>query len=187
MSNIPIRPYEGTSPTLGTQVFVDPSSVVTGRVHLGDDASVWPCVSIRGDLMPISIGARSNIQDGSVLHTTHASDYNPQGHALTIGNDVTIGHSVTLHGCTVEDETLIGMHSIILDGAIIQKHAFIAAGSMVPPNKVIEGGYLWLGNPVKKARPLTEKEMSFFLYSAAHYVKLKNQHLKELAKLQHST
>lgn len=183
MSNIPVRPYEGTHPTLGQRVLIDPSSVVTGRVTVGDDASVWPCVSVRGDLMPIVIGARTNIQDGSVLHTTHASDYTPDGHALTIGADATIGHSVTLHGCTIEDETLIGMHSVILDGAVIQKHAFIAAGSMVPPGKVIEGGYLWLGNPVQKARPLTDKEMSFFLYSATHYVKLKNQHLAELANL----
>lgn len=175
-----IRPFNTIEPQLGNQVFVDQSAVVTGNVTLGDDASVWPCVSIRGDLMPIHIGDRSNVQDGSVLHTTHASEYCPSGFALTIGNDVTIGHNVTLHGCTIQDQSLIGMNAVVLDGAIVEKNVLVAAGSVVGPGKVLESGYLWLGNPIRKARPLTEKEIRFFLYSAQHYVKLKNQHREKM-------
>ncbi len=171
-----IRPFNDIHPQLGNHVFIDDSAVVTGKVILGDDASVWPCVSIRGDLMPIKIGDRSNIQDGSVLHTTHASEYCANGFALTIGDDVTIGHNVTLHGCTIQDQSLIGMNAVVLDGAIVEKNVLVAAGSVVGPGKVLESGYLWLGNPIRKARPLTEKEIRFFLYSAHHYVKLKNQH-----------
>ncbi len=171
-----VRQFAEAIPNVSQGVFIDLSAVVTGRVSLGPDASVWPCVSIRGDLMPITIGARSNIQDGSVLHTTHMSDYCPEGHALTIGEDVTVGHNVTLHGCTIHDQALIGMNAVVLDGAVVESHVLVAAGSVVGPGKVLESGYLWLGNPIRKARPLTDKEIQFFRYSAEHYVKLKDKH-----------
>ena len=173
-----IRTYNNTTPTLAEGAFVDNSAVVTGEVTLGQDASVWPCVSIRGDLMPITIGARSNIQDCAALHTTHASPFNPTGFPLVIGNDVTVGHNATLHGCTLEDETLIGMNAVVLDGAVVQKHVLVAAGAVVGPGKVLESGYLYVGNPVRQARRLTEKEIAFFTYSAEHYVKLKALHAK---------
>jgi len=181
MSNdIFIRPFKKIYPKIGKRVYIDPKSLVIGNVVLNNDVSIWPFVSIRGDLMQINIGESSNIQDGSILHTTHSSIFNEKGYPIIIGKNVTIGHKVMLHGCTVEEETLIGMNSVILDGAIIQKNAIIGAGSLVSQNKIIKGGYLWVGNPVKKIRILTKKEISFFRYSALHYVSLKNQYLKEI-------
>ena len=171
-----IRNFEDYIPQLADSVFVDESAVVTGNVTVGEDSSIWPCCSVRGDIHSISIGARSNIQDGSILHVTHDSEYAPGGNKLTVGDDVTVGHNVVLHACTVEDLCLIGMGSIVLDGAVVQSGAMVGAGSLVPPNKVLEGGYMWLGSPVKKVRELTDKEKAFLEYSARHYVKLKNRH-----------
>ena len=171
-----IRNFEDHIPQLADSVFVDESAVVTGDVVIGEDSSVWPCCSVRGDIHSIRIGARSNIQDGSILHVTHDSEYAPGGNKLTVGDDVTVGHNVVLHACTVEDLCLIGMGSIVLDGAVVQSGAMVGAGSLVPPNKVLEGGYMWLGSPVKKVRELTDKEKAFLEYSAQHYVKLKNRH-----------
>jgi len=161
------------TPQIDETVFVDDSAVVTGNVSIGKDSSVWPCCSIRGDIHVISIGARTNIQDGSILHVTHDSEYAPGGFGLTVGDDVTVGHNVVLHACTVESLCLIGMGSVVLDGALVQSGAMVGAGSLVPPNKVLEGGYMWLGSPVKRVRPLTDKEKSFLKYSAQQYVKLK--------------
>ena len=171
-----IRSFEEYIPQLADSVFVDDSAVVTGNVTVGEDSSIWPCCSVRGDIHSISIGARSNIQDGSILHVTHDSEYAPVGNKLTVGDDVTVGHNVVLHACTIEDLCLIGMGSIVLDGAVVQSGAMVGAGSLVPPNKVLEGGYMWLGSPVKKVRELTDKEKAFLEYSAQHYVKLKNRH-----------
>ena len=148
MSNI--RDFEGASPVIAERVFIDDSAVVTGNVTIGEDSSVWPCCSVRGDIHSITIGKRSNIQDGSTLHVTHDSEYAPGGNKLTVGDDVTVGHNVVLHACTVEDRCLIGMGSVVLDGSVIQAGAMVGAGSLVPPNKVLEGGYMWLGSPVKK-------------------------------------
>lgn len=173
-----IRPFENYVPQIASSVFIDDSAVVTGDVVIGEDSSVWPCCSVRGDIHSIRIGRRSNIQDGCVLHVTHDSEYAPGGAKLTVGNDVTVGHNAILHACTVEDLCLIGMGSVVLDGAIVQSGAMVGAGSLVPPNKILEGGYMWLGSPVKKVRPLTDKETAFLSYSAEHYVKLKNRHVK---------
>ncbi len=171
-----IRPFCHSTPQIHPSAFIDASAVVTGKVWIGEGASVWPCVSIRGDLMEIHIGARSNIQDGSVIHTTHQSDFSPQGYGVTMGCDVTVGHNVTLHGCTLEDEILIGMGSIILDGVYIPSQVLIGAGSLVAPGKILESGYLYLGNPAKKVRVLTDAERRFFKYSAQHYVTLATRH-----------
>ncbi len=174
-----IRSFNQHSPQLGHEVMIDPSAVVSGQVSLGDDASIWPCASVRGDLEPIIIGARSNIQDGAVLHTSHHSPFNDRAYALTIGNDVTIGHNVTLHGCTIKDLCLVGMNAVILDGALIPPYTFIGAHSLVTAGKQLESGFLYAGSPAKKIRQLTEQECDFFHYSAAHYVSLKNQHLAQ--------
>ena len=171
-----IRSFENFTPQIDETVFVDDSSVVTGNVSIGEHSSVWPCCSIRGDIHSISIGARTNIQDGCILHVTHDSEYAPGGFSLTVGDDVTVGHNVVLHACTVEDLCLIGMGSVVLDGAIVQSGAMVGAGSLVPPNKVLTGGYMWLGSPVKRVRPLTDKEKAFLEYSAKQYVKLKDRH-----------
>jgi carbonic anhydrase/acetyltransferase-like protein (isoleucine patch superfamily) len=171
-----IRSFEEFHPQIADTVFIDESAVVTGNVSIGEDSSVWPCCSVRGDIHSITIGARTNIQDGSTLHVTHDSEYAPGGHKLTVGDDVTVGHNVVLHACTIEDLCLIGMGSVVLDGSLVQSGAMVGAGSLVPPNKVLEGGYMWLGSPVKKARELTDREKAFLEYSAQHYVKLKNRH-----------
>ncbi|BAU71728.1 gamma carbonic anhydrase family protein [Metapseudomonas furukawaii] len=175
----PIRTYQGITPELGERVFVDASAVVIGDVRLGDDSSVWPLVTIRGDMHRIRIGARTSVQDGSVLHITHAGPFNPDGYPLEIGDDVTIGHKALLHGCSVGSRVLIGMGSIVMDGAVIEDDVVLGAGSLVPPGKRLESGFLYVGSPVKQARPLTEKEKAFFTYSAANYVKLKDLHIAE--------
>ena len=176
----PIRSYLEHTPTLGKAVFVDPSAVVIGDVHIGDDSSIWPLVVVRGDMHRIRIGERTSIQDGSVLHITHAGPYNPDGFPLIIGSDVTVGHKALLHGCTIHDKVLIGMGAIVMDGAIIEEEIILAAGSVVPPGKVLETGFLYRGSPAKQARPLTDKEKSFFSYTAANYVKLKDKHIADL-------
>lgn len=173
-----IRRFENHIPQIDKTAFIDESAVVTGNVIIGEDSSVWPCCSIRGDIHSITVGQRTNIQDGSILHVTHDSEFSPGGSKLTIGSDITVGHNVVLHACTIEDLCLIGMGSVVLDGSVIQSGAMVGAGSLVPPNKVVEGGYMWLGSPVKKVRELSEKEKAFLSYSARHYVKLKNRHFK---------
>ncbi|MFV1940900.1 gamma carbonic anhydrase family protein [Pseudomonas luteola] len=174
-----IRTYQNKTPVLGERAFVDATAVVIGDVELGADSSVWPLTVIRGDMHRVRIGARTSIQDGSVLHITHAGPYNPDGYPLIVGDDVTVGHKVTLHGCTIGNQVLVGMGSIVMDGAVVESQVIIGAGSLVPPGKTLESGFLYVGSPVKQARPLTEKERSFFEYSAANYVKLKDRHLAE--------
>ncbi len=174
-----IRSYQQFTPLLGERVFVDASAVVLGDVEIGDDSSIWPLVVIRGDMHSIRIGERSSVQDGSVLHITHAGPFNPGGYPLNIGDDVTIGHKVTLHGCEVGNRVLIGMGSIVMDGVVIEDEVVLGAGSLVPPGKRLESGYLYVGSPAKQARPLSDKERSYFSYSAANYVRLKDQHLME--------
>ncbi|TBV06052.1 gamma carbonic anhydrase family protein [Stutzerimonas kirkiae] len=174
-----IRSFRGITPKLGEGAFVDPSAVVRGDVELGADSSVWPLTVIRGDIHRIRIGTRSNIQDGSVLHITHAGPFNADGFPLTIGDEVTVGHKVTLHGCTLGNRVLVGMGSIVLDGAVIEDEVMIGAGSLVPPGKRLESGYLYIGSPVKQARPLSDQERAFFGYSADNYARLKDQYLAE--------
>ena len=171
-----IRNFEDFIPEIADSAFIDESAVVTGNVVIGADSSVWPMCSVRGDIHFIHIGERTNIQDGSVLHVTHDSEFAPGGHGLTIGSDVTVGHNAVVHACTVEDLCLIGMGAVVLDGAVVCSGAMVGAGSLVPPGKCLEGGYLWLGSPVKRTRELSEKEKAFLSYSAKHYVKLKNRH-----------
>jgi len=169
--------YQGISPQAGVGVYVHPTASVIGDVVLGSDVSVWPGCVIRGDVNHIRIGTGSNVQDLSVLHTSHKSSWDPAGAPLIIGENVTIGHKVILHGCTLEDECLIGMGSIVMDKVVVQKHVLLAAGSLVPEGKVLESGYLYMGSPARKIRPLTQKELEHFLYSAKHYIKLKNNYL----------
>jgi carbonic anhydrase/acetyltransferase-like protein (isoleucine patch superfamily) len=176
---VSIRTYQHFTPQLGERVFVDASAVVLGDVEIGADSSVWPLAVIRGDMHSIRIGERTSVQDGSVLHITHAGPFNPGGYPLTIGDDVTIGHKVILHGCSIGSRVLIGMGSIVMDGVVIEDEVVLGAGSLVPPGKRLESGYLYVGSPAKQARPLTDKERSYFRYSANNYVRLKDQHLVE--------
>ncbi len=176
-----VRSFGKSSPQLGDSVFVDSSAIVIGDVKLGDDSSVWPTAVIRGDIHSINIGARSSIQDGSVVHVTHAGPFNPEGFATTIGNEVTVGHKVMLHGCTIEDRVLIGMGSIVMDGSVVESEVVVGGGSLVPPGQILESGYLYVGSPVKQVRRLTSGEIEFFSYAANKYVELKNRYLKEYA------
>ncbi|MEQ1439480.1 gamma carbonic anhydrase family protein [Fontimonas sp. SYSU GA230001] len=174
-----IRAYRGRRPRLGAAVWVDPSAQLIGDVELGDDASVWPLVSIRGDVNRIVIGARSNVQDNSVLHVTHDGPYSPGGVPLRIGDDVTVGHNVILHACTVGHRCLIGMGAIVMDRAVIEDEVLLAAGSVVTPGKTLRSGWLYRGAPAQPSRELTAQERDHFLYSAQHYVRLKNHYLEE--------
>ena len=174
-----LRPYKDLFPRIGQRVMVDATSVVIGDVRIADDVGIWPLVVIRGDVNYVEIGARSNIQDGSVLHVTHKSSSNPEGDPLIIGEDVTVGHKVMLHGCTIGNRVLVGMGSILLDGAIIEDDVMIGAGSLVPQNKRLESGYLYLGSPVKQIRPLKEAEIEGLRYSANNYVKWKDEYIDQ--------
>ncbi|EPT8453242.1 gamma carbonic anhydrase family protein [Vibrio fluvialis] len=172
-----IRSYKGITPQIGERVYIDESSVLVGDIKIGNDASIWPLVAARGDVNHIVIGARSNIQDGSVLHVTHKNNENPDGYPLIIGEDVTVGHKVMLHGCTIQERVLVGMGAIVLDGVVVESDVMIGAGSLVPPGKRLESGYLYIGSPVKQARPLNEKERAFLVKSAQNYVQNKNDYL----------
>ena len=179
MSITNIRPYKGILPSLGSDIYIDNSAVLVGDISLADDVSIWPLVAARGDVNTITIGARTNIQDGSVLHVTRKSPGNPQGNPLVIGDDVTVGHKCMLHGCQLGNRILVGMGAIIMDGAVVEDDVFIGAGSLVPPNKTLVSGYLYVGNPVKQVRPLKESESAFLKQSAINYVELKNDYLSE--------
>ncbi len=176
-----LRPYKNIMPTIGERSYIDAAACVIGDVVIGEDCSVWPMVAIRGDVNHIRIGDRTNIQDGSVLHVTHQGPLSPEGNALTIGSDVTVGHGAVIHACTIEDQCLIGMGSVLLDGAVVRKGAMVGAGSVVSPGKVLEGGYLYIGSPARQVRELNQKEKEFLLYSADHYVRLKDDYLAEEA------
>ena len=173
-----IRPFLEHLPALGERAYIDPAAVVIGNVVLGDDVSIWPATVIRGDVNFIRIGARTNIQDGTVVHVSHDGPHAKLGgFATRIGDDVTIGHKAIIHACTIEDAALIGMGAIILDGAVVKKHAFVGAGALVPPGKTVGEGEMWLGSPARFARKLTEAEIEALYYSAQHYVRLKDQYL----------
>ncbi len=171
--------FKGILPSLGKRNYIDSNTVICGDVILGDDCSVWPFVAMRGDVNYIRIGDRTNIQDGSILHVSRKSDNNPNGYPLIIGDDVTVGHQVMLHGCRLGSRILIGMGAIIMDGVNVQDDVFIGAGTLVPPNKVLESGYLYVGNPMKKARELSDAEIAFLKQSAVNYVGLKDEYLAE--------
>lgn len=178
-SDSSIRAFNGSTPELGNGVFIDPTAVVIGDVTIGDDASIWPQTVVRGDMHRIVIGARTSVQDLTLCHVTHAGPYNSEGHPLLVGDDCTIAHHVTLHGCSVGDRVLVGMGSIVMDGAVIENDVVVGANSLVPPGKHLKSGFLYLGSPVKQVRPLTDKEKAFFTYSANNYCKLKDQYLAE--------
>lgn len=159
-------------PKIGEDVYIYTSAQVIGKAVLGNRVSVWPGAIIRADVNDIIIGEDTNIQDLSVLHVSHPGPLMPEGAPLKIGARVTIGHKVSLHGCTIGDECLIGVGSIVLDQVVIEPQVVVAAGSLVPPKAHLESGWLYMGAPVKKVRPLSAEEIAYFKYSARHYVEL---------------
>lgn len=177
---MPLTPYRNQFPRLGARVYLHPSAEVIGEVELGDDVSLWCNVVLRGDMHHIRIGAGSNLQDGTIGHVSRSNAARPDGAPLIVGERVSVGHGVILHGCTIGDESLIGMGSIILDGAIIGARTMIGAGSLVPEGKILEGGWLYLGRPVKAVRLLTAEELLGRRRQAESYVALKDDYLAAL-------
>ncbi len=165
-----IKRFGDYTPTIHPTAWVDDSAYVSGRTTLAEQVSIWPMAVVRGDVNYIQIGRLTNVQDGAVLHVAHGGEYTrPEGYPLIIGEEVTIGHKAILHACTIGNRCLIGMGSIVLDGAVVGDDVMIGAGSLVPPSKVLESGYLYVGSPVKQVRALTDNEKAFLRYSAEHY------------------
>lgn len=164
-------------PQVATDAWIDETAVVIGNVSIGSHSSVWPMTVIRGDVHAIRIGSESNVQDGCVLHVSHDSKYLPGGSPLILGDRVTVGHKAVLHGCNIADSCFIGMGCTILDGAVLESRAMLGAGSLVPSGKHLEGGYLWVGTPARRVRLLSDQELEYLDYSAAHYVRLMERHM----------
>ncbi len=171
-----LRSHLGFEPSIGERVYIDDSALVIGRVVLGDDASVWPFAVLRGDVQRIEIGARTNIQDGCVLHVVHDGPHSPGGLALTVGEDVTIGHKAVLHAATIGSRCLVGIGAMVLDGAVVPDDTIVGAGSLVPPGRRLEARGLYLGNPVRRIRDLDDAEIERLVYGARHYVRVKDEH-----------
>jgi len=173
---VPVSPagigaFQGIVPVIGSEVYLAPGSHVIGDVVVGDEASVWPGAVLRGDVAAVRVGARSNVQEGAVLHVS------PQLPCL-VGAGVTIGHQASVHACTVGNHTLIGIHAVVLDGAVIGEHCIIAAGSVVSPGTVIPDGNMVMGVPARVVRDLTPQEIERIRWNADSYVSLKNQYLR---------
>ena len=172
-----IFPYLNTSPVLGERLYLHPSCQIMGDVTLGDDCSIWCNTVLRGDVNRIVIGKGTNVQDLTMGHVSHKTPEKPEGSPLIIGDYVTVGHSVILHGCAIGNDCLIGMGSIVMDDVIIPDRVMIGAGSLVSPGKVLESGMLYIGRPAKAIRALTEEEIVYLRYSAEHYIRVKNNYL----------
>ena len=167
-------PYQGKAPQLGERVFVAPDATISGDVTIGADSSIWFGCVLRGDVVWIRIGERTNIQDLSVLHGT-----GPDSHAV-VGNDVTVGHRAIIHGCTIEDGCLIGMGAVVMDDAVIGAGSVVAASALVTPRTVVPPGSLVLGAPAKVVRPINERERTMATSAAEHYVELAAHYRQEL-------
>ena len=164
-----IRSYKNIVPQIDPKAYIDKACTIIGDVHIGEQTSIWCGVVIRGDVNYIRIGARTSIQDLSMLHVTH-NEPDIAGFPLIIGDDVTIGHSVILHGCTLHDRTFIGMGCTILDGAVIESDSMLGAGTLVPQGQVVQSGWLYLGSPAKKFRQLTKEEIINIKQHAQNYI-----------------
>jgi len=169
-----ILPYKGISPTIDKTAFIAPNAAVAGDVHIGAEAGIWFSVSIRGDVNEVRIGARTNIQDNSVIHCTY------KGEGTYIGDDVTVGHAAVLHACTLEDFSFVGMQACVMDGAIVESKAMLAAGALLTPGKRVPSGQLWAGSPARYVRPLTEDELKHIEWSSGHYVRLAGEYRENL-------
>ncbi len=171
-----IRVFEGISPRIAADAWVDESALLIGDVEIGPRSSVWPLAVLRGDIHRVWIGSDTNIQDGSILHVSHDSRFVPGGHPLVLHDHVTVGHQVVLHGCEIHHHCLIGIGARVLDGVVIEPFSLVGAGALVPPGKLLEGGYLWVGSPARRARALTDQEREYLVYTAEHYARLAQRH-----------
>jgi carbonic anhydrase/acetyltransferase-like protein (isoleucine patch superfamily) len=173
---MPLRGFASRRPHLDSTVFLDESAVVIGEVTVGAESSIWPQAVLRGDVGPIHIGCRTNIQDGCILHGTPVGPTSPHGDFVTIGDGVTVGHAAVLHGCTIGNDCLVGMRTVIMDGAVLGDGTVVGANSFVPAGMHLESGFLWVGNPVRRVRPLSDAEQALLHESAQHYVALAAQY-----------
>lgn len=171
-----IRPHQGISPTIDPTAYVDSDATVIGKVVVGADSSIWPAAVLRGDVASIVVGAKTSIQDGSVLHVTHDGPKSPGGRDLIIGDGVTVGHKALLHACTIGNYCLVGMGAIVMDDVIVGDEVLIGAGSLVPPGKVLPSRTLWMGRPARQVRELDDDAVADLHYSANHYVRVKNSY-----------
>lgn len=177
MSAIPgIRSFEGHHPRLAVDAWVDPTALVIGDVTLGAGVSVWPFAVLRGDIHRIVVGAGSNVQDGAVLHVSHDSRFRPGGAPTILHERVTVGHQAVLHGCEIGACCLIGIGARVLDRAVLGPRVMLAAGALVPPGKLLDSGWLYVGTPAQPARPLTDSELEYLDYTAEHYIALARRH-----------
>lgn len=170
-----ILPWQGVWPKIDETVFVAPTACIIGDVEIGADSSIWFTVTVRGDVNSIRIGARSNIQDGSVIHVTR------QKHETVIGDDVLVGHMAVIHGCRLESGSFVGMGATVMDGAVVEGGAMVAAGALVSPGKVVKAGQLWAGTPARYIRDLTPEERESLPKGSAHYVNMGRQYREMLA------
>ncbi len=174
-----IRPFHGVHPAIDATAFVAETAVIIGQVSMGPQSSIWYNCVARGDVNFITIGARSNIQDLSMLHVTHKKHADDPGAPLIIGDDVTIGHSVTLHGCTIEDGVFVGMQAMIMDKAVIGQGALIGARALVTEGTIVPPHTLWIGAPAKYKRDLTPDERAWLLRSAGNYVRYAEEYMND--------
>ncbi|GAA0574678.1 gamma carbonic anhydrase family protein [Caenispirillum bisanense] len=170
-----ILPWQGVWPKIADSVFVAPTACIIGDVEIGADSSIWFNVTVRGDVNSIRIGARSNIQDGSVIHVTR------QKHETVIGDDVLVGHMAVIHGCRLESGSFVGMGATVMDGAVVEGGAMVAAGALVSPGKVVKAGQLWAGTPARYIRDLTPEELESLPKGTAHYANMGRQYREMLA------
>lgn len=172
---MPLYPFAGRLPELAPSAWVAPTAAVIGDVTLGEGASVWYNCVLRGDVMPIRVGARSNIQDGTVIHVTRRLA------ATTIGEDVLVGHSCMIHGCTLMDRAFVGLGAIVMDGCVVEPDGMVAAGALLTPGKRVGGRELWAGRPAKLVRLLSDEEVARNRAGAAGYVELARLHRESQA------
>jgi carbonic anhydrase/acetyltransferase-like protein (isoleucine patch superfamily) len=176
MSRPDVRAHKGKTPRIAASAYIDPAAVIIGDVEIGEDSSVWPCAVIRGDVHWIKLGRRTNIQDGSVLHGM-LNEW-----PVELGDNVTIGHSVTLHGCSIASRVLVGMGCVILNGVKIGSGCIIAAGTLIPERTVVPAGTLFMGHPGKVRRELTPEELLEIDGYAERYIGYKNDYRAEAEK-----
>jgi len=166
-----IKPFEGITPKIAPDAFIAETAVIIGDVEIGAGSGIWYGCVLRGDSNSIKIGARTNIQDGTIIHVNHERE-GATGTKTTIGDDITVGHMALLHACTLEDGSFVGMKACVMDGVVVEGGAMVAAGALVTPGKRVKRGELWAGSPAKLMRMLSEKELAYFAYSAQHYAEL---------------
>jgi carbonic anhydrase/acetyltransferase-like protein (isoleucine patch superfamily) len=181
MAGAQLLSFGGKTPLVDPTAFVAPGARLIGDIHIGPQASIWYNCVLRGDVNRIRIGARTNIQDGSVIHVDSPKAGDEEGHATIIGEDVLIGHLAMVHGCVLEDRAFVGLGSIVMDGCRIESDAMLAAGAMLTPGKTIPARQLWAGRPAKYVRDLTEADLAGMRSGVAHYVELARLHMAALA------